>query len=64
MIKIKVPATSANLGAGFDCMGLALDIYNEIYVEPAEKLIIQTDDDLPKDKTNLVVSSMIKTYEH
>ncbi|HEY8419028.1 MAG TPA: homoserine kinase [Clostridia bacterium] len=64
MIKIKVPATSANLGAGFDCMGLALDIYNEIYVKEAEDLIIETDDDLPKDKTNLVVSSMIKTYEH
>ncbi|HEY8444483.1 MAG TPA: homoserine kinase [Clostridia bacterium] len=64
MIKIKVPATSANLGAGFDCMGLALDIYNEIFVEPADSIIIETDDDLPKDKTNLVVSSMIRTYEH
>jgi homoserine kinase len=64
MIKIKVPATSANLGAGFDCMGLALDIYNEIYVREADDLIIETDDDLPKDKTNLVVSSIIRTYEH
>ena len=25
MIRVKVPATSANLGVGFDCMGLALD---------------------------------------
>lgn len=64
MIKIKVPATSANLGAGFDCMGLALDIYNEIWVAPSNRLIVETDDDLPKDHTNLVVSSMIKTYSH
>ncbi len=28
MIKLKVPATSANLGPGFDCLGIALKIYN------------------------------------
>lgn len=28
MFKVKVPATSANLGPGFDVMGLALDRYN------------------------------------
>ncbi len=38
MIKIRVPATSANLGPGFDCLGLALNIWNEISFEPAEKL--------------------------
>jgi homoserine kinase len=38
MIKIRVPATSANLGPGFDCLGLALDIWNEVSFEPAEKL--------------------------
>ena len=30
---IRVPATSANLGPGFDCLGLALDFWNEIEVE-------------------------------
>ena len=64
MVRIKVPATSANLGAGFDCMGLALDIYNEILVEPCEKLVIETDDDLPKDGRNLVASTIKKTYEY
>ena len=38
MIKIRVPATSANLGPGFDCLGLALNIWNEITFEPSEKL--------------------------
>lgn len=41
MIKIRVPATSANLGPGFDCMGLALNIWNEISFEPAEKVTYQ-----------------------
>lgn len=31
MLKIRVPATSANLGPGFDCVGIALDLYNEFY---------------------------------
>lgn len=33
MIKIKVPGTSANIGPGFDTLGLALNIFNEITVE-------------------------------
>lgn len=33
MIKIKVPGTSANIGPGFDTLGLALNIFNEIIVE-------------------------------
>lgn len=32
MLKISVPATSANLGPGFDSVGVALDLYNEFYV--------------------------------
>ncbi len=38
MIKIRVPATSANLGPGFDCLGLALNIWNEISFEAANKV--------------------------
>jgi homoserine kinase len=37
MIKIRVPATSANLGPGFDCLGLALNIWNEVSFETAGK---------------------------
>lgn len=32
-ISVKVPATTANLGPGFDCMGLALPLYNTITIE-------------------------------
>ena len=28
MIKVRIPATSANIGSGFDSLGLALDLYN------------------------------------
>lgn len=31
MIKVCVPATSANLGSGFDCVGVALNLFNELY---------------------------------
>lgn len=38
MIRVRVPATSANLGPGFDCLGLALSLYNVFDVELAEGL--------------------------
>ena len=28
MIRVRVPATSANVGAGFDALGLAVGLYN------------------------------------
>ncbi|MEO9255699.1 MAG: homoserine kinase [Tepidiformaceae bacterium] len=39
-ITVRVPATSANLGAGFDCLGLALDVFASVTVTftPYEKL--------------------------
>ena len=33
---IKVPATSANLGSGFDTLGMALDLYNTIEITPLD----------------------------
>ncbi len=36
-IKVKVPASTANLGAGFDTLGIALSLYNEIYLEESDK---------------------------
>lgn len=32
-VSVKVPATTANLGPGFDCMGMALPIYNTVIIE-------------------------------
>ena len=42
MIKIRVPATTANLGPGFDCLGLALKLYLNLEIEEIEEgLVIQ-----------------------
>lgn len=35
-IKVKIPATSANLGPGFDSLGLAISLYNEIYIKTSK----------------------------
>jgi homoserine kinase len=39
-VSVKVPATTANLGAGFDCIGAALSLYNQFTFTLAEDLTI------------------------
>src|SRR3970040_2185614 len=39
-IDVRVPATSANLGPGFDVLGLALGLYNEIAYEEADRVSV------------------------
>ncbi len=67
MIKLRVPATSANLGPGFDCMGLALNIWNEISFEPAEKLSYHVSGEgaekLNKGTRNLLTKAFALAYE-
>jgi homoserine kinase len=67
MIKIRVPATSANLGPGFDCLGLALNIWNEVSFEPAEKLTYQATGEgaekLNKGARNLLTKAFAFVYE-
>ena len=42
-VVVRVPATSANMGPGFDALGLGLDIWNEISVERAANFKITTE---------------------
>lgn len=65
-VVVRVPATSANLGSGFDTVGLALDYHDELVFtlsdDPADKaahVIIhgEGEDTLPRDETHLVVST-------
>jgi len=42
IVKVKVPATTANLGAGFDTFGLALTLYNEFEVEEVDGVFIES----------------------
>ena len=40
MIRIDVPATSANLGPGFDSLGIALTMQNRVWMEDSDSLEI------------------------
>jgi homoserine kinase len=54
--KVRVPASSANLGPGFDSMAAAVSLYLELEVEESGELSVVTDDDrLPADASNLCV---------
>ena len=59
MFKIQIPATSANLGAGFDALGLALTFYNYVEMEESDNIDIASSDglDIPKDEKNLIYIS-------
>lgn len=69
-VHVKVPATSANLGPGFDAVGIALRHYDEVSFsvhDPAVdaddmRIIIHGEGEhtLPRDSTNLVVSTFLK----
>ena len=42
-VRVRVPATSANLGPAYDCMGLALDLWDEVGVEVLDHPGVQID---------------------
>lgn len=68
MIKVKVPATSANLGPGFDTLGMSLDFYNQITVEHNStglEIIISGngEKELATDESNLVYYVMSRLFE-
>lgn len=53
MVKVLTPATSANIGPGFDCLGIAYNLYNEFEVELSDKLIIEGCDLKYQNENNL-----------
>ena len=65
---IRVPATTANLGAGFDCIGAALSLYNEFTFTPieTETLVIAVQGleaaKVHTDATNLAYQAFLKLY--
>lgn len=62
-VKVTIPATSANLGPGFDCLGLALELTNTIELCTAAPGVLEITAagegaaDLPRDANNLVVEA-------
>lgn len=61
-MQIKVPASSANLGPGFDSIGVAISLYLTIDVlEETEHWVVDHDlGDLPRDEKNMIVASALK----
>ncbi|MEF2783188.1 homoserine kinase [Erysipelotrichaceae bacterium HCN-30851] len=61
MIKVRVPATSANLGVGYDCLGLALQEFATItFEEIAQGVKITGCDDAYANEDNLVYQAFCK----
>lgn len=55
-MRARAPASSANLGPGFDTLALALQLYVEVEVEPSDRLIVRVEgegEDLPNDHSHL-----------
>ncbi len=68
-VKVTVPATTANLGPGFDTLGMALTIYDELEVEATSGSAVSVEvhgvgeGEVPTDESNLVARSLIYALE-
>jgi homoserine kinase len=66
-MRARAPASSANLGPGFDVLALALGLYVEVRVEPAERLTVTTSGEgaeLPADATHLAAAVATEVAGH
>lgn len=63
-VTVRVPATSANLGPGFDCMGVALGVYSSVSLKRSKATSIHVrGEDAPRNKTNLVYRGATAFYK-
>ena len=70
LAQVSVPATSANLGPGFDTLALALDLRDRYAAQVLDDATFDVDvsgegsDDVKKDKNNLIIKAMLHGFEH
>lgn len=66
-VSVRVPATSANLGPGFDALGLALSLHNEVVASPADRVTVRIEgegsDRLPRDERNVVARGVRLAFD-
>ncbi|MHB8155324.1 MAG: homoserine kinase [Candidatus Omnitrophota bacterium] len=67
-VRVRVPATAANLGAGFNCLGLALELYNILEISEINsgvniKILGEGKNALPKNRSNLSLNAMYKVFD-
>jgi homoserine kinase len=64
-VRVRVPATSANLGPGFDALGLALALHDDLTAEvTGEGLTVEVEgaDEVARDESHLVIRTMRRTF--
>jgi homoserine kinase len=66
-VHVRVPATSANLGPGFDALGLALALYNEVTAQESRSVTVAVQGEgagrLPTNEHNVVARGVQLAYE-
>lgn len=66
-VTVRVPATSANVGPGYDCMGIAVDLWSEVSVSRASSFKITAEGEgaaeMPKDERNLMVVGLVAAFK-
>ena len=68
--QVQVPATSANLGPGFDCLGLALQMHDKYVARVIDEPGLDIDvigegaDNLPRNEKNLLVKAMFAGFDY
>ena len=68
MIRVQIPATTANMGPGFDTLGMALKLYNIVEMEEAKRglhIDVEGDgaDKIDRDASNIVYISAAKVFK-
>lgn len=68
-MRVRVPATVANLGPGFDALGAAIKMHLTVEIEPRRDsvdILVEGEgaEVLPKDESNLVIRSMNTFFDH
>src|SRR5918993_4781269 len=67
-VQVRTPATSANLGPGFDALGLALTLYDDLSARVTDsgyRVAVSGEGagELPADQEHLVVRAMLATFD-
>jgi homoserine kinase len=66
-VTVKVPGTSANMGPGFDCLGMAVDVWQTVTITRADEFSIvmigEGAEDCPVDETNLLVTGVKAAFK-
>ena len=67
--RVRVPATSANLGPGFDAFGLAVTLYDDVIAQITDESGVRVDvhgegaDGVPRDHRHLVAKTMLRAFD-